>query len=122
MTSGAGDIGFKVTTEPGDGLSTIFLEGELTITTCQQFIDASDRLVSEGVRAMAIDASRLTFMDSTGLNGIVSLLRQGRKTGLTLAFSGFNGAPRRVLELTHMDMLMDLHETLDQARQALASK
>jgi anti-sigma B factor antagonist len=76
------------------------VSGDLDVSTVDRFNLAVDDVISRDGRLILLDLTAVTFVDSTGLRGIVrasSLLaeRDGR-----LTVTGLSGAAQRVLELT----------------------
>jgi anti-sigma B factor antagonist len=54
----------------------IVVEGELELTTAPRFKQALVKAVEEGKRAIVVDLSRLTFIDSTALGVMVAAQRR----------------------------------------------
>lgn len=78
----------------------IGVSGELDASTVDRFNLAIDDVIARDGRLILLDLTAVTFLDSTGLRGLVrasSLLaeRDGR-----LTVTGLSGAAQRVLELT----------------------
>ena len=111
----------NISIQTDNAVTLINLGGQLTIGTTPEFSEMTDQALSGGQTGIVFDASGLTFMDSSGLSALISVLRQARGRGVAVSFAGFTGAPRRVLDLTHMGLLMDLQETVEQAK-AVVSK
>ena len=94
-----------------DGVLIIRLEGELTLLTQDEFVEKHRQALSPDVAAVVVDVSGMSFMDSSGLGAIIGLQREARNSEVVVAFAGFTELPRRVLEVTHMDLVMDLYDT-----------
>jgi len=114
------DHQLNISIETDNALTVITLEGQLTIGTSSEFNQKISQALSGNLVGLVFDASGLTFMDSSGLSGLIGVLRQARGRGIPVSFAGFTGAPRRVLDLTHMGLLMDLQETVEQAKAAVS--
>ena len=104
-----GDLTVELDTE--DGVLIIRLEGELTLLTQDEFVEKHRQALSPDVAAVVVDVSGMSFMDSSGLGAIIGLQRETRNAEVVVAFAGFTELPRRVLEVTHMDLVMDLYDT-----------
>jgi anti-sigma B factor antagonist len=70
-------------------------------------------LPAEGAR-VAIDLSRVDFLDSSGLGSLVSLLREVRPTGDVVLY-GANASVAEILRLTHLDQVFHCARDLDGA-------
>lgn len=101
------------------GLLIVVLEGELTIATSPDLLEKFRGALASVTRGVVVDARRLTFMDSSGLGALIALQREMRKAGLPVTYAGFGGAPKKVLDMTHMGLVMNLHDSVDAARAAI---
>jgi anti-sigma B factor antagonist len=97
------------------------LDGELTLLTQGQFVERQHEALSKDFAGVVVDVSGMSFMDSSGLGAIIVFQRKAREAGVAVAFGGFTELPRRVLEVTHMDLVMDLHDTASEALAAVNS-
>ena len=57
---------------------------------------------------IAVDLSRVEFMDSSGLGAMVSLLKAVRPAG-DLALFGMKSSVQEILRLTHLDAVFSCH-------------
>ncbi|WP_370400056.1 STAS domain-containing protein [Sulfitobacter sp. JB4-11] len=99
-------------------------EGDICIVRVEEArIDASAALAfKEGVREATQDATAtvildlrdVMFIDSSGLGAIVATLKY-LSPDRTLVLAGLTPPVRRVFELTRMDSVMALFETVDDA-------
>ncbi|CAD7340176.1 STAS domain-containing protein [Sphingomonadales bacterium 56] len=71
--------------------------------------------IDGGPRKVVLDLTRVAFMDSTALGALVSLLKMLGKDG-SLAIAGAQPAVRRLFELTRLDAVFRLAETVPDAR------
>ena len=81
--------------------------GEIDPATVGTFSTVLHTLVGEGVDHFVIDASGLTFVDSTAIHVLQNLLHEG-KGGITVTLSG---ATHRLLDLllaTGLDTLITI--------------
>lgn len=67
-----------------------------------------------------VDIGGVDFIDSTGLGVFVSLLKMMGSNG-TLAIAGAQAAPRRLFQLTGMDRVFRLFDTVAEAEAALTA-
>jgi anti-anti-sigma factor len=102
-----------------DGVELVLVEGELDIATASRLISVLNSSVSEAIKSVVVDLSRVGFMDSTGLALLINARRR-----LTLRRKGFAvvcppGHLRRVFEIT--DMIDTLRVCPDQESAAKAA-
>ncbi|HKX73844.1 MAG TPA: STAS domain-containing protein [Acidimicrobiia bacterium] len=69
-TSGANE-GFTVLVDDYDEATILVLRGELDLSTLPLFRERSIELAQRNRAAVVIDASGLTFIDSTGIHGLI---------------------------------------------------
>lgn len=90
-----------------DGMTVLFLAGELDLTTAAQLSDALTTGCSLAKDRLVVDVSGLAFMDLAGLRGLLCahrwLLGEGR-AGIIVR--GTSGAVRRFFELTGFTSLL----------------
>jgi anti-anti-sigma factor len=108
-----------VTTEQAGGLTVARIAGEL------------DKLTSDAVRAelerrapvdrLALDLSDVTFLDSAGLHVLFGLFRAYAARGARVAVVVPVECPiRRVVEVSHVEGMVPVCESVDEAAAALA--
>jgi anti-sigma B factor antagonist len=103
-----------LSTEPslqrrGEGAWTVIeVAGELDLHSApalrEQLAEASAR---EPAR-VAVDLTRVSFMDSSTLGILVSSLKHARERGGDLVLIGVNGSPGKVLSVTGLDQVFRL--------------
>jgi len=104
-------------------------EGELTIVEATGEVDASSagRFRDELNRALAdakphaiVDLTGVPFLDSTGLGVLVGRLKAVRVRGGDLALVISDERLLRNFQITGLDQVFRLHDTVDQALAAMA--
>ena len=68
--------------------------------------------LTEGGRFM-LDLSRVGFVDSSGLGAVVWALKQARHFGGVVELCGLSGAVAQLFQLTRMDRVFRIHDTLE---------
>jgi anti-anti-sigma factor len=90
-----------------DGVTVLFLAGELDMTAAAQLSDALTTGCSLAKDRLAVDVSGLAFMDLAGLRGLLGahrrLLGEGRGG---IIVRGASGMVRRIFELTEFTSLL----------------
>lgn len=89
--------------------------GEIDIYTAPLFKQAVVNLVSDGNTHVVIDLSGVTFMDSSGFGTLLGATRRLRPNGGALHLAAPNSTIQRMLRLTHLDTIMQVHATTDEA-------
>jgi len=74
--------------------------------------------IDSGKKMLILDLTKTVFIDSSGLGAIVSTLKRIGSDG-KLVIAGLNPKTRSVFELTRMDRVFDIHESLDAAMTSL---
>jgi anti-sigma B factor antagonist len=96
------------------------LNGELDHATAPELREPLDAAIDRGVRAVLIDLSDCSFIDSTGLSVLVHarsrLLDDGDGQ---LEICCPDPQVRRLLEITGVDRAFGVHQTRDEALAAL---
>jgi anti-anti-sigma factor len=89
-----------------DGFARVLVEGELDLLTSPELERLLDREISGG-KQLVLDLAGVSFIDSTGLNVVISALRRCESTEATLTLGAELSAPvRRVLEITGLDTVI----------------
>lgn len=108
-------VGFSIGVGEQDGLSILTCSGELDAASAPRVAEALGPLTSVPGCHPIIDLSGVDFIDSVGLGVIVTGLKHAREAegGLRVVVS----TPRvlRVFQLTGLDIVIPLHETLADA-------
>lgn len=106
----------SVTTEPAHTL--IALAGECDLNTGRQLRDVLTSEVSRGAHRIILDLSQLSFMDSTGMQIVLSSRTVLTVRGGTLALVSPQPVVARVLELTGAAELIPVYDSLEEAQTA----
>src|SRR5262245_45728094 len=85
---------------------TIIVDGYLDVATSPRFRESVNEVLASRPRSMAIDASRVTFVDSSGLGALLSA-RHAVRTEAGLAFRVIHPSPA-LLRIVEMAGFMEL--------------
>lgn len=66
-----------------------------------------------------LDLSGVTFLDSTALGAVIVAYRRGQAIGHNLRLAGAAGWVRRILQITELDAVLQHHDEVDDAVDAL---
>jgi anti-sigma B factor antagonist len=92
--------GLTVRDVDADGEHTLVLAGELDIASAPILEATVASLCDNGSRAIVLDLSELTFMDSTGLRAVLAADKLCSGNGQRFSLAGASGAVERLFELT----------------------
>lgn len=90
---------FTVLSQQYPDRSVITVRGEIDLHTCPQLARAAAIIPLSG-KALHVDLSGVSFMDSSGLNLLVLLRRRLRAEGGRLAVTGLQHQPAHLLQIT----------------------
>lgn len=80
-----------------------------------------DRLLADGATQFVLDLSKISFLDSSGMAVLVSLLKRARQAGGDVKLvMPVEEAAQRILKLTKFDRVFDLAGNVDAALGAFA--
>ena len=74
--------------------------GEIDASSAPQLADALDQLLESGADALIVDATDVTFLDSSGLRVLVRASKTVEAQGGTVVLDGMSPAVQRILEVT----------------------
>jgi anti-sigma B factor antagonist len=88
--------------------------GELDLHTSPALRDQMLGLIEEGTAYLALDLTKVDFMDSSSLGSLVACLKRLREREGRLVLIGVTGSPKKVLGLTGLDRVFDQVERSDE--------
>ena len=99
-------MGLEIDIRDGDDGVVLHADGDLDITTVDAFRGSAAEVLGRGVR-LRIDLSDLVFMDSTGITGLVEVVRSGE--GRVTISDDLRPEVRRVLSITGIIRSLPMH-------------
>jgi anti-sigma B factor antagonist len=103
---------------PGD-LIVIKLEGEVDLYAAPELKDHVNGAIERGHNKLILDLSEATFIDSTTLGILVSGMKRLRPRGGMLAVLCPDPTMARIFDITGLNRMFSVHDTLDDAITAL---
>jgi anti-sigma B factor antagonist len=100
-----------------DGRVTIMsVKGDLVIGEGEaMFKKTVTRLLEEGRVYLLVDLSGVGFLDSSGLGALVRAMTNSQKEGGQTKLLNAGPQVRRLLEMTKLDSVFEIHEDLEKA-------
>jgi anti-sigma B factor antagonist len=117
QASGAGMTDGIATGTVG-GCVVVTPAGALDVATSPQLDTLLHRALDDGAARLVLDLSQVDFVDSTALRVLVSIHKRLRDSG-GFAIVCPHARIRRIFELTALDRVLILTDTVDEARAAL---
>ncbi len=108
----------KISVTAGPAHTLVTVAGECDLHTGRQLRDVLTSEVSRGVRRLILDLSELAFMDSTGMQVLLSARTVLIVRGGILALVSPQPVVARILELTGADQIIPVYGTLQDAQTA----
>lgn len=83
--------------------------------TAPKLREAIIALLMEGKDRIIVDLSGVAFMDSTGLGVLVGGLKRVKERNGELALAGAHGTVLRVLNVTGLNAVFPMHDSIEKA-------
>jgi anti-sigma B factor antagonist len=100
--------------------ATIAVDGDLDLATAPQLQSAIDEMISYGHRHLVIDLAEATFMDSTGMQSLLTSLAPLRdEPGARVVLAGVHGIVERTLAISGVASLFTAFDTREAAISSL---
>jgi anti-sigma B factor antagonist len=94
------------------GTVVLAVKGELDLYVAGELKDRMAEATDAGTKMLVLDLSDVTFVDSMGLGVLVGGMKRLRAAGGELHLVVSAPEVQRILEITLMDRVFPLHETL----------
>jgi anti-sigma B factor antagonist len=101
---------FSITRSTHGATEVVTVEGELDMVNAPAVAEALDALVGIGA-PVVVDLTGLSFIDSSGIHALL----QPRAEHGSIEIVCPPGNVRRTLEVTRLERVLTVHDTLDQA-------
>jgi anti-anti-sigma factor len=98
--------GMVVSTRVQGGAAVVELDGELDLYTSPMLTATVGRLLADGARTVELDATGVTFADSSGLCALLASRRQALGAGAVIRLANPSRPLDRVLQMTGLDEVL----------------
>ena len=108
---------FRVESVRDEHHAVVIVTGDLDAATAPKLHAELLALASDGIERVVLDLRRMSFVDSYGLGVIVNAKKRLSQEGnaLCLVAGPDQRTLRRVLEITGLDRVLPVHESVDDA-------
>lgn len=103
--------------EPSDGLFVVSLVGDLEVTSSDEVLQRLAGLRGTPRTRVVMDVSRLAFIDSSGLNALVTGARAVEAKGGSMVVAGAPRYVTRVFELVRLAESVQVEASVEEALQ-----
>ncbi|MEX1141432.1 MAG: STAS domain-containing protein [Thermoleophilaceae bacterium] len=100
----------------GEDMMHVVLSGELDLSTCEKVEHELQRIEETAPSVVALDLSRVTFLDSSGLRLIVSADQRAQREQRRFVVVRGPDTVQRVFSITHLDEKLELVDDVDQVQ------
>ena len=105
------------------GMPVAFVEGEIDIANAAELRDELFAALSNQPPGLIVDLSGVTYLDSRGVHVLLELAERMKVRHLQLRLVVPESAPiKRVLQLTHLDQIVPVDPTVDEAAERVRSE
>jgi len=87
---------------------TVAIEGRVTIDNSPDMRSRLADALKLKPGELAVDLSRVTYIDTSGLATLVEASRIAHQQGTRLVLTGIQGQTRYLFEVSHLDRLFDM--------------
>ena len=116
LTTAVGQL--EVTVEREPGCLIVSLVGEADLATTPQLAGALEEAARGEAGAIVVDLARCAFIDSSGLALLVAAV-QKNGNGPSVVLAGARDQVLRALEISGLDQMLPLFESVAEARAAV---
>jgi anti-anti-sigma factor len=106
----------QLTTRDEGRITILTVEGDLVIGEPESLFKRTvTRLIEQGRVQLLVDLSAAGFLDSSGLGSLVRALTMSQKEGGQTKLVGAGPQVRKLLEMTKLDSVFELHDRMESA-------
>ena len=97
-----------------EGATVVALSGEVDLRHSPTLRKALMEMMFDH-RAVVVDLSAVTYVDSSGIAGLVEAYQMARKNGTRFTLAAISDPVRRVLQLARLDRVFTIVDTVEAA-------
>jgi anti-sigma B factor antagonist/stage II sporulation protein AA (anti-sigma F factor antagonist) len=108
----------KIDLRDADGVAVVVLDGRVDETKEEAITRVFERLMNRGFARIAVDGTRLVYLNSHGISSFVSYIDEARARGGDMKFFGLNSEARFVLDRLGLSNFIQLFQAEEDAIKA----
>lgn len=112
----------KIQSKQISDICILELEGEVDAEHAPQLKKSLVMAQEEFAKNFVLDLNKVSFIDSTGLGVMISLMRQLKKAGGKLRLTGLQEEVRSIFEITRLFRVFEISPSVEDAVQAIRPK
>ena len=109
----------NVTTATRSNVGVIELRGDITCQAEDAVTESFQKLEKEGVKKFLFKFNDATYINSSGLGIVISLVSEGKKKKQKIAASGLSKHFQKVFDIIGLTDYIDIYATEDEALKKL---
>jgi len=107
--------GAKVTVTSRQNVGILGLAGDVTSQTEQDITEAFQKLERDGLKKFLLKFNEATYINSSGLAIVISLVSEGKKKKQKIAASGLSKHFQKVFDVVGLTDYIDIYPTEEEA-------
>jgi anti-sigma B factor antagonist len=113
-------MNFEYRTEKKSDINLFYFKGELIDKDqSTDLMNAIEKYIQNGENKFALDLSELSYMNSSGLNILITILTKARKSGGEVAICNVTQKVKQLLVITKLNSVFNVSESLEEAMNKL---
>jgi len=114
---------FSFSTSQQKGITVFKLEGQITDKNqTTGLLEEIDKLISSGRKRIVLELSGLKYMNSSGLNVLVTILTKARNAGGDVSVCNISPKVRELLVVTKLDTIFHILPAVEDAVEKLKAE
>jgi anti-sigma B factor antagonist len=97
------------------GHTVLDLTGEVDVMSAPVLKETIISHIGRGTSHIIVNLEKVDYLDSTGLGTLIGGLKRTREAKTRLSIVGMNARLRRLFDITGIDKIFAIHDTVDQA-------
>jgi anti-anti-sigma factor len=90
-------------------ITSIQLSGQLTFTDTQNFKPILELVANNEIKAVNLDFTNVTFIDSAGMGMLLLLRDECQKNKIALSIHSITGQVEKIFNISKFDQLFSIH-------------
>lgn len=111
---------FEASVRQAENVAVVDVRGEIDVATASQFKEIVGTAAEQGSHVI-INMADVTYMDSSGFGTLLSATKRLRPDGGSVHLVGCNDVIERMLRITRLSTIFNIHSSEDDALRALTT-